>query len=80
MLVASAARGALSRWWRGVRVGLAVVASAISVLWFMLWRMRGRRLDKAAAKAEDEARRVRDAGKRGATDEVIDSWRRATKK
>ena len=80
MLVSSATRGALSRWWGGVKLGVAVVAAAIGVFWLMLLNIRRGRLDKAAAEAQDEARRVRDAGKRGATDEVVDSFRRATKK
>jgi len=75
-----AATSRLRSWWNGVRLGLAVVASAIAVLWLLLMNRRGRALDKEAVEAQDEARKVRDAGKRGATDEVVDSWRRATRK
>lgn len=74
------AKGRLRSWWNGVKLGLAVVASALVVLWLTITNRRARRLDKQADEAENEASRVRDAGQRGAADEVLDSFRRATKK
>ena len=57
--------------WLGVLGGLVAILGNI---------LRRRKYDAEASAAEDEARKVKEAGKRGDADAVLDSLRRAARK
>ena len=54
--------------------------AGIIAAWWTVDRWRRGRYDKDASAAENEAAKVREAGKRGDADAVLDSFRRATNK
>ena len=72
----------LHKWLSAIGIGLKLVAAAIGIAAvYAIARMTRTRLsEQEAADAEDEARRVKEAGERGSADEVLDSLDRATRR
>lgn len=64
------------------RIGMALscLLGVLGLVTVGLYNHYRRRYDSKASAAEDEARKVKEAGKRGDADEVLNSFRRATRK